>query len=243
MKRALPLLLGLACAVAIGLSAKLIWEKFARLREAKRTEKTVADRVQEFGAAVDSRLAPYFRANGVAYPPEQLVLVGLKKERRLEVYASAHRDREMRFIRSYPILGASGELGPKLREGDYQVPEGLYRIESLNPNSLYHLGLRVNYPNVADRERAKAEGRANPGSDIMIHGGSSSVGCLAMGDETAEDLFILAARTGLENIRLLLCPLDFRNSPPPDLHAMPPWTGALYGELRGALIALPAPTR
>ena len=83
----------------------------------------------------------------------------------------------MRMCNSIPVLGMSGKLGPKLGEGDRQVPEGIHRVESLNPNSLYHLALRVGYPNEEDRKHAAQEGRTNLGSDIMIHGKNSSIGC------------------------------------------------------------------
>ena len=68
----------------------------------------------------------------------------------------------------YPIRAASGALGPKLREGDRQVPEGVYDIESLNPNSRFHVALRVGYPNAFDRQMAGREGRTALGGDIMI---------------------------------------------------------------------------
>ena len=96
---------------------------------------------------------------------------------------SGGRQRCQGFVLADPILAASGVSGPK-REGDKQVPEGFYRIELLNPNSRYHLSLRVNYPNADDLERARQDGRAlsTLGGDIMIHGGSASIGCLALGD-------------------------------------------------------------
>src|SRR5688572_1161084 len=100
--------------------------------------KTIADRLDEYGPIARSRLQPYFDSASVSYPPPRIVLVGLKAERRLEVYA-ADSTGVMRRIRAYPILAASGVAGPKLREGDRQVPEGIYRIESLNPNSRFHL--------------------------------------------------------------------------------------------------------
>jgi len=128
-----------------------------------------------------------------------------------------------------------------LREGDQQVPEGIYSIESLNPNSSYHLSLRVNYPNVFDREQAAREGRTNLGGDIMIHGGAVSVGCLAMGDEAAEDLFVLAADTGLTNITVILSPVDFRKGQRvPQTGAVPPWTASLYQTIQSNLYGLPA---
>ena len=82
----------------------------------------------------------------------------------------------------------SGRLGPKLKEGDRQVPEGLYRVESLNPNSRYHLSLRVNYPNEQDKSYGRLDGRNNLGTDIMIHGKDCSIGCLAMGDPSCDFL-------------------------------------------------------
>lgn len=198
---------------------------------------TVAQRLEQYGPAARERLKPFFDKAGVDYPPSELVLIGIKDRRQLEIRA-ADADGKLRHVRSYPIIAASGHLGPKLREGDRQVPEGLYRIESLNPNSMFHLSLRVNYPNDDDRRRAATDGRANLGGDIMIHGSNGSVGCLAMGDEAAEDLFVLAADVGLGNIELILTPVDFRTSSLPaefDSTDAPPWTAELYDEIRERL--------
>ena len=203
---------------------------------------TVADRLREFGSAARLRLDPYFDQAAVAYPPSRLTLVGLKGEGLLDLYA-ANRGGAMRFVRSYPIQAASGVLGPKLRLGDQQVPEGLYRIELLNPNSRFHVSLRVNYPNAFDRRMALAEGRRALGGDIMIHGNRVSIGCLAMGDEAAEDLFVLAADTGLQHIDVILAPVDLRYRPRPSTSDLPGWTSALYADIRAALAVLPAPDR
>ena len=199
--------------------------------------KSVADRVAEFGPDARARWAPHFDRAGVTYPPVGATLVGLKSEKRLDVYARG-ADGATRFIRSSPILAASGRLGPKLKRGDRQVPEGIYAIESLNPNSRFHLALRVGYPNAFDREMAALDGRTDLGSDIMIHGKSASVGCLAMGDEAAEDLFVLAAETGIANIRLVLTP-SYDPSPSPELAT---WTPRLYERLRMELATLPLQT-
>jgi murein L,D-transpeptidase YafK len=198
----------------------------------------VADRLRQYGGRVRGRLAPCFAKVGIDYPPAKVVLVGIKDEKKLEVWAS--NDGRFRLVKTYRILGASGRLGPKLREGDCQVPEGLYRIESLNPNSKFHLSLRVNYPNTHDRAQAKEEDRTNLGGDIMIHGGRASIGCLAMGDEAAEDLFILAAETGIENgnVSVILCPVDFRRNEIPKLsYSLPGWTDDLYERIRERLAA------
>jgi L,D-transpeptidase catalytic domain len=208
-----------------------------------RGKATVADRVGQVGRQARSRLDPHFAAAGVPYPPTAVVLVGLKEEKRLDLYAGDEWG-HLRFVTSYPILAASGTVGPKLREGDCQVPEGVYRIDFLNPNSLFHLSLHVSYPNEFDREMAAKEGRKELGGEIMIHGNSVSIGCLAMGDTTAEDLFVLSSDTGVENIRVILSPVDFRyRNLSTDSTNLPQWTGKLYARIKGELEKLPRPKR
>ncbi|NIP27959.1 MAG: L,D-transpeptidase family protein [Phycisphaerae bacterium] len=200
--------------------------------------KTVQDRLEQYGQAVRKRLLPYFEAAKIPYPPKKVIFIGLKHEKILEVWACGKENR-FNLIRTYPILAASGRLGPKLREGDRQVPEGLYRIESLNPNSMFHLSLRINYPNDFDREQASLENRTNLGGDIMIHGSNASIGCLAMGDEAAEDLFILVAETGIEHISVILSPVDFRNKVFPKVtYPLPEWTDILYEQIKQELSKL-----
>ncbi|HEX2950805.1 MAG TPA: L,D-transpeptidase family protein [Armatimonadota bacterium] len=204
-------------------------------------QKTIDDRVQQFGPKVHKRLRPFFTRQHIAYPSAQLVFLGIKSDRVLQIYA-AGTDRRYRFIRSYPILGASGDVGPKLREGDMQVPEGIYGIESLNPNSLYHLSLRINYPNAFDREMAQHDRRTSLGGDIMIHGSDCSIGCLAMGDEAAEDLFILAHDTGLRHVEVVLSPVDARRHPMPmTTPRQPAWIKMLYEQIAHEMDRFPLP--
>jgi hypothetical protein len=203
-----------------------------------RGKATVSDRLAEYGPAVRARWQPYFAAKGVAYPPQKVLLVGLKREKQLQVYA-AGAGQPWQLIRAFPIQRLSGKMGPKLRQDDYQVPEGFYRVASLNPNSAFHLALRVDYPNGFDRAQAQRDGRTDLGGNIMIHGSDASAGCLAMGDRTAEDLFVLAAETGPENVAVLLSPVDFRVSRVPDDAERPTWVGGLYAEIQTALQKLP----
>ena len=196
-----------------------------------KVKKTIAERINEYGAKVRPVLIPLFEKSGIAYPPKSIILLGLKSEALLEVWVSDDAKVFKKLI-SYPILKLSGKLGPKLFEGDLQVPEGIYRIESLNPNSFYHLALRVNYPNDYDLEKARLEGRKNLGSDIMIHGGMRSVGCLAMGDEAIEELFLLAAETGIERIQVILSPFDMRLKGLSDEESSVPWRRELYQRIK-----------
>ncbi|HBA82682.1 MAG TPA: hypothetical protein DCZ95_01190 [Verrucomicrobia bacterium] len=228
----IPLIILLAlCVCAIVFQAQ--WRRpIIAVIQIMKGKKTVDDRVAQFGATVCARLAPAFEQVDVAYPPKKMMLVGLKAERMLEVWISGP-DGEWKHLKNYPILGMSGKLGPKLKEGDMQVPEGIYRVESLNPNSLYHLALRVNYPNLEDLRRAGEDGRTELGSDIMIHGKNCSIGCLAMGDEAAEDLFILATQTGIDNVSIILSPVDLRSRPAPlQMTAAPKWIDELYSSIK-----------
>jgi hypothetical protein len=189
---------------------------------------------------VVARIGPIHRASlqaGVAqlggkYPPDRLYLIGLKKERLLEVWVPVGNGWSR--LRSYPVLAASGELGPKLREGDYQVPEGIYRLTGLNPNSSYHLSVRVDYPNHDDEAAARADGRNGLGGDIFIHGKAVSIGCLAIGDPAIEELYVLLADVGLSNTSLVLTPSMTPVLPP----GAPLWWGELYERIRAELIAV-----
>jgi murein L,D-transpeptidase YafK len=92
-------------------------------------------------------------------------------------------------LKTYQVCTKSGELGPKRRLGDSQVPEGFYHIDRFNPWSSFHLSLGVNYPNKSDRLLGD---KKNPGGDIFIHGSCVTIGCLPITDEHIEELYIIA---------------------------------------------------
>jgi murein L,D-transpeptidase YafK len=121
-------------------------------------------------------------------PTESPILVRLfKEEAELEVWkqdASGRYD----LLKTYPVCRWSGELGPKVKEGDRQAPEGFYAITpgQMNPNSAYYLSFNIGYPNAYDR----AWGRT--GSQLMVHGDCSSRGCYAMTDDQIGEIYALA---------------------------------------------------
>jgi len=200
-------------------------------------------RLAEIAPAASARLAQKFGAAQAAWPPADIALVAIKDEKALELFARPDGG-EWKFIHRYPVLAASGRSGPKLRQGDKQVPEGVYGISFLNPNSRYHVSLRVNYPNAFDRRMAEVDGRSNLGGDIMIHGKAASVGCLAVGDPAAEELFVLAAHVGLRNIKLIIAPTDFRRRGLPTIEAgQPKWLPELYTEVATAMSEFKSPPR
>ncbi|MBX2833506.1 MAG: 2-dehydro-3-deoxyphosphooctonate aldolase [Micavibrio sp.] len=110
-----------------------------------------------------------------------------KKERRLESWVMDDETGRFEAFKVYPICKFSGGLGPKLREGDMQSPEGFYNVgaEQLNPNSAYHLSFNLGFPNQYDRARGRT------GSLLMVHGGCKSEGCYAMSDPAIEEIYLL----------------------------------------------------
>ncbi|MGY5449981.1 L,D-transpeptidase family protein [Agarivorans sp. MS3-6] len=205
------------------------WPEPAAKSQHKRTIKQV---VKTYHNDSLKRLLPLFVAAKVDYPPHKITLLASKRSRRLELWADSGEG--PRYIHTYWIRHASGTAGPKLREGDLQVPEGIYQIEALNPNSNFHLSMKLNYPNSFDLKKAKQEQRHRPGSNIFIHGKASSVGCLAMGDQNIEDLFILVERIGPGNSKVVIAPHDPRLLPlfPVPDH-LPEWTADLYQQIQG----------
>jgi hypothetical protein len=192
----------------------------------------MADVLREIGPRHRPALQSAARQAGVPYPPPRLTLLGIKDERRLEVWTE--KGTGFALLRSLPVLAASGGAGPKLAEGDMQVPEGLYRLTHFNPNSSYHLSVRVDYPNEYDRARAREDGRTRLGGDIYIHGKAVSIGCLALGDAGIEELFTLLSDTGLARVCVVLVP-DRRLVPGP---GAPGWTRDLYRQLAAAVAEL-----
>lgn len=198
---------------------------------------SIADRIAHFAPRVDPLWQERCRVAGLSYPPARVRLLGLKAEKRLEVHG-ASPDGAWKPLATYAVTAASGGPGPKLREGDNQVPEGLYGIVLLNPNSRFHVSLRVDYPSAADRDQARIDGRENLGGDIMIHGGAASIGCIAIGDPAIEEVFTLAARVGIERVDTLILPHDLRRDPTFPAGG-PAWMDARYRALLAEAQALP----
>lgn len=165
-------------------------------------------------AAADRRLpavAASFTAVGAAWPPRGVFIRGFKTEAQVELWAATpERDAAWVLVRSFPVCARSGELGPKRRMGDLQVPEGFYTLSLFNPRSDFHLSLGVSYPNAADRHHSRG---GPPGNAIMVHGNCVTIGCLPLQDGPIEDLYLAAvmARDAGQTtipIHLFPCRLD-----------------------------------
>ena len=139
----------------------------------------------EVVARVRPRLQTALASHGVRIGAPIFIRI-FKMERELEVWLD-QGNRHLLF-RKYPICTFSGELGPKLREGDRQSPEGFYAVgpAQLNPSSQFHLSVNLGYPNQYDRAHGWT------GSSLMVHGNCVSIGCYAMTDSYIEEIYALA---------------------------------------------------
>lgn len=206
-------------------------------------ETAIDEAVRRYGLRNEPAMVRAFQEAHVSYPPKQITLLAFKKERRIELWAKDDLN-TWKYIRTYPLTAFSGHLGPKLRERDGQIPEGIYRLTSFNPFSSMHLSMMIDYPNYFDRAQAAKEGRRQLGSQIFLHGKALSVGCLAVGDKAIDQLFLLARRVGLSHIKLIIAPNDLRREKPATpLFAQPRWVPELYKKLSVALGAFKRRTR
>lgn len=110
-----------------------------------------------------------------------------KEESTLEVWKKEKGSNSYALLKSYPICKWSGVLGPKLREGDRQAPEGFYSVRpaQMNPNSQLYLSFNIGYPNDFDRSLGRT------GTYLMVHGACSSAGCYSMTDEQIQEIYTL----------------------------------------------------
>ena len=151
-------------------------------------------RVVAARARSGAKLAGALEAAGVPHPRALLLRV-FKDERVLEMWAVASPGGPFVHVGDRPVCASSGGPGPKARTGDGQVPEGLYRVTTLNPWSRFHLSLRLDYPNAADRARNPGVPVSALGGEIFVHGDCVTIGCVPIGDEAIEEVYLAALET------------------------------------------------
>jgi murein L,D-transpeptidase YafK len=149
-------------------------QKYPRVRGAR--ERRTDDIRKLFGEA------------GIDFPPAQILLRVFKREDVLELWVRPLKKKAFVHLKDYAVCAKSGELGPKRKRGDLQVPEGFYRITWFNPHSDFLLSMKVSYPNPSDRIRAL---KKDPGGSIFIHGSCVTIGCVPLTDRWIEELFLI----------------------------------------------------
>jgi len=191
----LPLLIIMASSILSG-TFKEEQQKYPRVRKARENKETV--------------VKSYFNEKSVSYPPYRIFLRALKKEKELELWAQDSIESKFKLIKAFRFTASSGGLGPKRYQGDRQIPEGYYYIDRFNPHSNFHLSFGINYPNKSDRIRKQID---NPGGDIFIHGNRVTIGCIPIGDDFIEELYIIAvdAKSNGQNkipVHIFPCRMD-----------------------------------
>ena len=138
-----------------------------------------------------------------------ILVRAFKKEAELEIW-KMRADGTYTLLKTYPVCRWSGQLGPKKREGDRQVPEGFYSVTPglMNPNSNYYLAFNIGYPNAYDRAHGYTGGL------IMVHGACSSSGCFSMTDEQIAEIYAIARESFAGGQRAIqVQSLPFRMTP------------------------------
>jgi len=146
-------------------------------------------RVKAASAEKDSTWRQLFSQKHLKYPPRRLLFIAYKRDAALEVWAADQPSQPYVLLKTFRICATSGQLGPKRRYGDGQVPEGFYLIDQFNPESNYYLSLHVSYPNSSDRILGS---HSNPGGDIMVHGNCVTIGCIPITDDGIKEVYWLA---------------------------------------------------
>jgi len=190
-------------AVALVVLAALFVMHRMKLKPPKPAPQAGADRVSAARLRCEAALRTTFEKAGLRWPADEILLRVMKRERKLELWARNGAGESLRLVKSLPITALSGRPGPKRREGDLQVPEGFYEVDRFNPLSNFHLSLGLNYPNASDRVLGDP---VSLGSDIFIHGGHASIGCVALGDDGVEEIYLAALDSRVRPIRVQLFP-------------------------------------
>jgi murein L,D-transpeptidase YafK len=169
-------------------------------------------RVRETIAEKEEMIKNHLQQHELNVRSLRILMVAYKSEKKLELYARAKDKTVYKKIADYHICRTSGKLGPKRRQGDNQIPEGLYRIDRFNPTSNFYLSLGINYPNLSDRRKSQA---GNLGGDIFIHGDCVTIGCLPVTDDKIKEIYlysVYARNSGQTDISVYIFPFQMTDA-------------------------------
>ncbi len=147
----------------------------------------------------------YFKEKNIKYGGFRLFIRAFKKEQKLETWVLEEGKETYSLLHTYDFCAVSGKLGPKRKEGDLQIPEGVYSIHHFNPQSNFYLSLGVSYPNASDKILSDPK---QPGGSIYIHGNCVTIGCIPLTDDKIKELYVLAveARSRQDKIPVHIFP-------------------------------------
>lgn len=153
------------------------WDLFKQLQ---------ANRVYDAALKSESILKQQFAEKGVSYPPRHIYWRAFKLEQIVELWAKDSSSQSYTLIKTYPISKICGDLGPKRKQGDNQIPEGFYKITLFNPWSNFWLSFKLNYPNESD---VYFSDKQKPGGDIYVHGDTQTIGCIPLTDSLVKEVY------------------------------------------------------
>lgn len=133
-----------------------------------------------------------FKDAKAQFPNPEIFIRIFKLEESVELWAKAASADTFIQLKSYKICATCGDLGPKRKQGDLQIPEGFYHISGFNPFSIFYLSLRINYPNTSDRILGN---RNSLGGDIFIHGDCVTLGCIPLTDDKIKEVYLSCVLT------------------------------------------------
>jgi len=189
----------LLCFLTIITAFKAAQQKYPRVRKAYADKATVVKQL--------------LATKNIKVEQANLYLRAFKEEKVMELWAKNKSDQAYQLVKEFEICETSGEIGPKRRQGDFQIPEGYYHISAFNPYSNFYLSLKVNYPNPSDRI-LHTKGYST-GGDIYIHGSCVTIGCLPIQDEFIKELYVLcveAKNNGQGKIPITIFPAKLNDS-------------------------------
>ena len=152
---------------------------------------------------IDQKLA----RKGMSKNKIEIYIRIFKFEKELELWGRERGEEQFKKIKTYDVCNTSGKLGPKRKQGDYQIPEGFYHIDRFNPSSSFYLSMGINYPNRSDRILGV---KGNLGGDIFIHGACVTIGCVPITDDLIKELYIYcveAKNNGQRKIPVTIFPV------------------------------------
>lgn len=199
MKPLIAALLSLLCFSSFMQNSDFLEQqkKFERVRKA----------ISDKKATIEKKL----KSKNLLLSNFNLLLVAYKANDKLDLYVKSKVESKYTKLETYKICARSGELGPKRKQGDNQVPEGFYHIDRFNPNSNFYLSLGLNYPNTSDKRKSSA---SNLGGDIFIHGSCVTIGCLPMTDDLIKEIYLYAVyarNNGQQKIPVYLFPFELND--------------------------------
>lgn len=165
----------------------LVLNAFAQsdfLTEQKRYNR-VRTAINEKGKIIINKL----KENNIGLSELNILILAFKSESEVEIFVKRKTENTYKKLATYKVCSKSGQLGPKRKQGDYQVPEGFYYIDRFNPASSFYLSLGINYPNQSDKIKSNAR---NLGGDIFIHGNCVTIGCLPITDDKIKEIYLYA---------------------------------------------------